>query len=277
MKTFCGAFFALFLSGAAMADIARPEAIEDTLSAMAEAYRASDAFETVTIDHQDLSIKLEREGDEAYTSYPDNLHLELQNADSDSARQEMLDQFIAAMVDAATRAPDTPSADIIVPLVRSADFAGSIAAEDGPVSDPLAGDLSVFYAFDFPSSFSYVNAANLEDLGIDRLALADLAWDNFQARGWAPELEGDGIWFLTFDGNFEATFLLNDAMWSGFDEQLGTVLMLPLARDLILFTDAEFDGAESELRAIATDQFDQVSYPLSQTVFEWTTDGWVVR
>lgn len=259
------------------ADVPRPETLDDTLNIMADAYRDTGLFESVTVDAQDQSVSLTREGDSAYTSYPDNLHLILQGAESDAERQGLLDDFIAAMVEQATRSSEeVPDASLIVPLVRVQDFAAE-AGDMGPVSDPFVGDMRIFYAFDYPSSFAYVTQESLDDLGLDPADLAAVAQENFDARGWAPELQGDGIWMLTFDGNFEATFLLNDAMWRGFDEQLGTILMMALARDLILFTDADIEGAEAEMHRIADENFDQLSYQLSKRLYQWTDAGWVER
>lgn len=264
-------------ASAASADVPRPETLEDTLGILADAYRADSVFGEVTVDSNDLSITVTGADDGEFTSYPDNLHKQLQAAESDSERQGILDDFVAAIADHMSRTEgETLDVSIIVPLVRSADF-GAEAGELGPISDPFVGDLRVFYAFDHPSSFSYVTSSSLDDLRLDATALRGIATENFEARGWAPELQGDGVWFLEFDGNFEATFLLNDAMWDGFDEQLGTILMLALARDLVIFTDADIEGAEEEMRKIAAENFDQVSYPLSALLYEWTEDGWKVR
>lgn len=267
---------AVLAASAAQADVPRPETVDDTLDILAEAYRATDGVEDVTVDRQEQTIALTTPGGE-FTSYPDNLHKSLQAAENDSERQEILDDFVAGMTDYLARSlEEVPDASIIVPLVRSAEFGGD-SGEEGPISDPFVGDLRIYYAFDHPHSFSYVSQASLEDVGLEAEALRGVATENFEARGWAPELQGDGIWFLEFDGNFEATFLLDDAMWHGFDKQLGTIIMLALARDLVLFTDADFDGAEDEMRKIAAENFDSLSYPLSQMLFEWTADGWKVR
>ena len=47
--------------------------------------------------------------------------------------------------------------------------------------------------------------------------------------------------------------------------------------DLVIFTDADFDGAEEQMRKIADENFDSLSYPLSRMLFEWTAEGWKAR
>ena len=266
----------LFWSGVAWADIPRPNDISETLGHLAEAYRASGEFDHVEVDRSDLSVILTSKAGGAFTSYPDNLHQMLQQAEDDGERREVLDTFVASLIEQIELANMPLDRSMIVPVVRSFEFAQDL---DGapPVSDEFVGDLRIYYAFDHPLSISYVSETSLGELGLRRDDLADLAWDNLVRLEWAPEVLGDGIWFLDFDGNYEATFLLNDAMWNGFDEQLDTILMMALARDLVLFTDGGVEGAQGELLRIADEMAGELSYPLSELLYEWTANGWAVR
>jgi uncharacterized protein YtpQ (UPF0354 family) len=260
----------------AWAEVPRPETLDDTLELMRAAYEASDRFQNVEADSEEKSIRLSDGSDGEFVSYPDNLHQMLQAAESDVERQQVLDDFIAGLIEHVAGPEVTDDISMVVPVVRHRDFAEGIA-EEGPVSRPLAGELAVFYVFDRPRSISYVTPTHLRDLGVTEEDLPKIAADNLARLGWSPELEGDGLWMLVFDGTYEATFLLDEGLWNGFDAQLETIIMVALARDLVIFTDAGFDGAEDGLRKLAADLFPDVTYPLSDQVFEWTGAGWSLR
>jgi uncharacterized protein YtpQ (UPF0354 family) len=264
------------LAAPVRAEVSRPENIAQTLEILADAYRASGSFDQVTVDANDMSISVTTPDGGQYSSFPDNLHQLLLNAPDEFERKKVLDSFVASLVErlAAIDAPQDVSR--IVPVVRAADF-GLELAENGPVSDAFVGDLRIYYAFDNPRSISYVNDSSLVDLGLSRDQLADLAAANVAKLGWTPEIDGDGIWFLVFDGNYEATFLLDEAMWTGLDVQLDRIIMMALSRDLVMFSDAAFDGAEAQMRAYADQTFQGLGYPLSNLMFEWGADGWQVR
>ena len=264
-------------AGAAIAEVPRPSSVDDTLKAMAEALRATGLYEEVVIDRADNSVRYSTAEGEDRRSFPDNLHRTLIQAETDAARQDALDQFVAAMIETheATKASASDAANVL-PVVRPVDF-GVGQASAQLVSRPLAGDLRVYYVIDRPNSLSYVTVPILGDMELSVADLPELAARNFANKGWAPEFEGDGIWLLLFDGNYESSFLLQEELWNGLDERLGTVLMIALARDLVLFTDADFDGAEKELQRLADENFDKMSYPLSSEIYVWTENGWALR
>jgi len=269
---------ALVLSAAPVfAEIARPETLNDTLNALAEAYRATGQFEEVIVDQADTSVSLVRDGEEVFRSYPDNLHANLQNLGSNAERQAALDRFVRVILDGLDRTGFT-TADVanVLPVVRPTGFQTGIAGVQ-PISDPLVGELSIYYIVDRPDTMSYITQDTLETLGLERRALRGLAMQNFHDKGWQPELRGQGVWMLVFDGNFETSFLLDHPIWDGFDTQLGTVVMMALARDVVLFGDGDVQGTEDELRRIATENFDKMSYPLSQQIYVWSENGWILR
>lgn len=272
-------WFLIFVLSAfpALSEVARPETLDDTLRAMAGAFEETGLFTSVEIDWEDKSVALRSEQSDNQTSYPDNLHKSLQNAESDDERQAILDQFILAISDSIQiQNPDGLDVANVLPVVRHIDF-GANGGNTGPVFDPLVGELGIFYVIDMPASLSYLTAEKLEELKIDRDELAGLAAKNFEKRGWEPKLEGDGIWMLTLDGNYEASFLLDTPFWQNIDNQLETVLMIALARDVVLFTDASFDGAEDQLRRISNENFAGMNYQLSPEVFVWVEDRWELR
>lgn len=267
------------LAAPAMADVARPATEADTLVLMRDTLISLDAVETAEIDTEDRSVKASGPDGLEFVSYPDNLHRNLQLAETDAERQEILDQFVSGLVEtfAATALDEPKDREAILPMIRPVDFATGLEGGAAPLSAPFAGDLRIFYAFNNPKTLSYVTPEDAQALGLDAAALAALAAENFARQGWQPEVAGDGIFFLDFDGTFEASFLLDRKLWETVDEQLGQIVMAPVARDLILFTDAEWDGAEAALRKSAAELATQVSYPLSTLIYEWRDGVWQVR
>ncbi|MEM7478578.1 MAG: hypothetical protein AAF483_26645, partial [Planctomycetota bacterium] len=68
--------------------------------------------------------------------------------------------------------PIEPSAAAIVPRIKHLEFVESlremeIPREQMPISEPIAGELLVTYAYDLPDMFAMVTPASLDELSID--------------------------------------------------------------------------------------------------------------
>ncbi len=267
------------IAAPAVAQIARPETVRDTLELMRNAYLTLDGVETAEIDFSDQSISVGGPSGIEFLSYPDNLHRQLQAAESDAERQQIFDGFLAGLVESFAAADADVPKDVatILPVIRHEDFPQGVEDDLAPLSDPFVGDLRIFYVFNNPTTLSYVVPGDATELGLDASELFALASGNLARAGWHPEIAGDGISYLVFDGTYEASFLLNSEIWNDLDEELGQIVMIPLARDLVLFTDADRDGAEASLQSLAADLWEEVAYPLSNLTYEWRDGAWQVR
>ena len=263
----------------ALADIDRPEDLNDTLALLQGAYQASPDIEQATIDRRNQSILLYFAGadqEEPQRAFPDNVHRMLQSAETSEERQAILDRFVeAALATFDASAQDVQGdASQIVPVIRHRDFANATGPSD-LVSRPFLADMQVFYAFDQPQSISYLTEDGLIALGLEHDTLAALAWKNFQALDFEIRVEGDWIYLVTFDGNYESTLILSDALWTDIARQIGDIVAIVPARDLVVFTNPGWEGALDSIRGISASYETEFSYPISGALLRWTKDGWI--
>lgn len=259
------------------ADILRPETLDDTLALQLEALNSDPRIIAPVIDPTDKSIRFSLGGDTPYIIYPDNLHKLLQGAESDASRQAVLDSFIqrslGGLFDATAEAPIDPAT--ILPVIREGNF-GKIDDGDPPVSRVLAGALSIFLVQDLPTSLSYIRASDLAGLGLEEDAAFALAQSNQAARQWMPKIEGDGLYFLQLDGNFEASLLLDNAFWDFVEAEIGPVLLTASNRDVVLFGPKDDPEARRILTQLAQKYVTEGSYALSAQLMVRQDGGWVV-
>lgn len=260
-----------------LADIPRPDSLEDTLALQLEALQADPRILDPVIDTSDKSITFKAADGTGYTSYPDNLHKLLRAAQSDAERQTQFDDFMRNSIDglfAIAQESQIDSANIL-PVIRETGFSNA-AQDDQPVSRPLAGNLSVFLVEDTPSSLSYLRPSDLDALGLAPQDAFALAQTNRLARQWQPKIEGDGIYFLQLDGNFEASLLLDAALWDFVEEKIGPVLVTASNRDVVLFGPASDPEVRRVLTQLAKKYVAEGSYALSAQLMVRKDDGWVV-
>src|SRR4029450_9414253 len=84
------------------------------------------------------------------------------------------------------------------------------------VYEDFSPDLIVVYAEDSPKNIRYLVPKDLELAKIDRAELRALACENLKRILPKIERHGtDGLYMLTAGGDYEASLLLLDSIWSG--------------------------------------------------------------
>jgi uncharacterized protein YtpQ (UPF0354 family) len=149
----------------------------------------------------------------------------------------------------------------IVPLVRG----GEYARVQGGLSEPLAGDLWVVYAYNLPEMFVPVRDVDLKTWKLSKAQLRARAVENLRRQLPPVEREGGkGRWMFVAGGNFEASLLMVDSVWKDIAPHItGDPVVAVPARELVFVTGSrDAEGLET-VRAIATDAFSKVEYPLS--------------
>jgi uncharacterized protein YtpQ (UPF0354 family) len=170
----------------------------------------------------------------------------------------------------------------IIPVVKAVEHGPSDALpidlppEDCPVSRPLAADLIVLYAEDFPDRFVFVSKRRMEQLGLTAAELHALALRNLPSRLPEIQLHGEAPrHMLTCGGNFEATLLLHDGLWEALAETLpGPAMVVVPARDLLFVSGADWEGAHAFLSELAKKELEDKRYALSQQVFVRKLNTW---
>lgn len=276
---FLFAALALSLSAlAATADTPRPDTVDDTLDLLHAAIVEA-GFDEARIDRADMSIETAPGTGGGMVIYPDNIHRALQNAGSDAERQEMLDNFIAAMLTPQTFPEDAPlPVDRILPVVRHRDIGVPPGMDTPPLSDPFVGDMVVMYVVDYPTHAAYLNAEDLDKASLSRVDMTDIAFINFDRYGATVQLHSSPPFhILVLDGFYEASFLLRPDFWP----QLEAMLEIEMAviaptRDLLVIADARDPDAVAGLREIRDDALANGAYPLSESLLFWRDGGWQV-
>lgn len=150
-----------------------------------------------------------------------------------------------------------------------------LSADDSPVLEDFVGDLLVSYVIDEGTQFAFLSEAQLRALTITRGDLRAAA-----LRNLATKVEETGIRLapygrivaVLFDGNFEASLMLHDELWTHIQAQVGPeILAVAPARDILA---AGPPSAVGELRQVIERTWPNCDYLLSREVYERVGDGW---
>ena len=130
------------------------------------------------------------------------------------------------------------------------------------------------YAFDSASSIRFASAEDVEALGLEGKELQIRAMDNLLA--YLPDIgrEGDdSLSLVVADGNYEASLLLYDELWSrDVFRVAGDIVVFVPARDVLLVTGSEdADGLARARELIDSNEF---AYAISPYAYVRTADGW---
>ena len=265
----------LSFATASSAQIGRPETRMDTLGILAEAFRNAPEIKAVDVNRGDVSLVLTMPDDSQVTSYPDNLHLQLQTAESDVQRQGMVDGFVRNLVEGFAQSDRPIIAENIFPVIRRAGY-GQAQGGPQPFAWPFVGGLQILFAEDLPTSLRYLTEAQITALSLTPETIGPIAMENFLRHEVPMQIEGNGPYILISDGNYEASYLLDVGLWQRVDAKLGSVILIVPARDLVIFADGDIAGNEALLRGYAKQAIPEMSYPLSEAVLVWKGNHWEV-
>lgn len=260
---------------ASIAAITRANTLNDTMRLMARAYLATPQIIDAKIDYTKKSVTFVTDTGQTFTSYPDNLHAILQNAGSDTQRQDLLDENVTNGLASISEAITSDGVDIerLLPALRPERIAR--LGDRPPLSVPFVGHVSIFVTEDMPHGISFLTQADLDQLSLTQDALFEAAMANMYAQNWQPEfLGGDGLYMLRLDGNNEAALLLMPEIWQQLDAQMKDVVAVVIARDLVLVADTGVDGALTRLHDALLQKADTVSYAISNQLLIWREDHW---
>ena len=268
----------LFLTAAVMAQgLERPEALGDTAALIRDQLAETGLYDEVLVT-EDLAVEARNAGEIAQVFYPDNLHLLLRRLDDAEERASALSSHVAALTEAAgDDAQLSPATlDRVIPVVRNREYGTD--APGGPLlSEPLAGDLSIFYVLDSPSTVQYISQSHLSEAKISVSALKTAATENLAQLAADMRIEGGIVGLVFLDGYYESSLLLNKRVWHDIARDVPNLVAIAPARDLVAFGDGSNPEVVAFLEAKATEISDSVGGVLSNEVLHWTELGWVVN
>lgn len=166
----------------------------------------------------------------------------------------------------------------IVPVIKDRAWVSETQAARPPsangvpfkyVYDDFNHDLVIVYAEDQPTTTNYFDAQELEKAGVDRNGLRSLAVANLLRI--LPDLkreEIDGVSMLSAGGDYDASLLLVDEIWSGDMLKVdGEIVVAVPARNVLLFVPAADEARVKELKALVRRVFAEYSYTLTDQLF----------
>lgn len=198
------------------------------------------------------------------------------------ALEEVLDLYAAALLEGMARDDSGISMSDIVPVVKDVGWLEEVAefadGRDVPeyMQRPLADGLLVIYAEDTPSNIRYIGKRSIEEAGIDAASIDALSVRNLLNK--LPEVEvlgADGLYMITAGGNYEASLLLVDEIWSGsnFDVEGDIVVSVP-SRDVLLVSGSEETERLEELIDLAKSIHAESPYFITTTLYVRRDNRW---
>ncbi len=165
----------------------------------------------------------------------------------------------------------------IVPVIKDAGWLAEVNASTRgsrgkameSLSEPLNGELAIFYAEDSPKNIRYLDPKSLLECGIPRDQLRPRGISNLRTILPKVEVHGsNGLYMLTAGGDYEASLLLLDDLWSGgkLSVKGDCVIAIP-SRDLFLVTGSDDEPALTKMRELVRKSVEANSYRITSDLF----------
>ncbi len=242
--------------GRANAEPLGPRAFTDAFAAAATAAMPS---ATVTVKG-DLAVDTRRAGGGTTTS-------DLRNAYERYLQDpphlyDIIGRYVGVLAETAEKANAAVDRSRIIPVLKSQRWLAGVleAARESkkaqapePLSEPFTGDLTIVYAEDRQNSMRFLTTR--DDVG-DRAKLHDLALVNLGRL--LPKIEmrpgADGLWLISAGGDYEASLLLADGIWSSGQIKVdGDIVVAVPAKDALIVTGSRNSAGVARLRKLAAE------------------------
>ena len=190
-----------------------------------------------------------------------------------ASKDEVIRRYVDALIEE-SKGSETDDPARIIPIIKDRRWLaetkhvlGFEAAEN--VFDDYNDELVVVYAEDMPRNIRYLTPKRLEEMRLQRNQLRPLSIKNLRAI--LPKIEehrGPEISMITAGGDYVASLLLFDDLWSGerFSVDGVPVVAIP-SRDVLLLTGSNNAPGIERLRQAAQKAVKQSSYALVDTLF----------
>ena len=193
------------------------------------------------------------------------------------SRQEIIEQHVAARVDAEAE-PEPLNPANIIPVIKDRGWLESIKQSVknsggkepfNQVVEDLNEVLVIVYAEDTPRNIRYFSGDDLAKAKVDREKLRALAVTNL--RRLLPDIElhaGPVVSMITAGGTYEASLLLLDDLWAGKKLEVdGDYVVAVPSRDVLIVTGSRNEEGIAKLRELAEEIANTGSYTLTNELF----------
>lgn len=271
MRTFLLALVLMLSACNARADNLTPRAFADAFAAAAQAAMPS----AKVVVKGDFEIETSGVGGGAITS---DLHNAYERYREDPQHlTEVIRRYVSVLVETAT--PPNSSAGVdrsrIVPVLKNIKWLETVldAAKQQPPDKamkpliaPFSKELVVVYAEDRVHSMRFLTTR--DDVG-DRAGLYQLALSNLHHLLSKIEMRpaADGLWLISAGGDYEASLLLADSVWSsGQIDVDGDIVAAVPTKDALIVTGSKNQAGLARLRIVAS-ELATGPYGLTPTLF----------
>lgn len=241
----------------------------------ADAMRQSHPGLSVVIVN-DLELKIKSADGRSSTAFLNNAY-DMCKLDP-KAKADVIRKFITADLETINNPRDGVDRQGIVPVIKDRPWLAetrqalrSRGVEKIPqhVYEDFSPELIVLYAEDSPKNIRYLEPADLEQAKIDRTELRKLACDNLKRL--LPKIEShgtNGFYMLTAGGDYEASLLLLDSIWSGGQIKVDGDFVVGIpTRDLLLVTGSRNSQGIEKLKQMASEASSRGAYRLTEKIF----------
>ena len=263
-------------SGCSKSDVLTPT--QFTIEFADELRKTAPGVEVEVVRDMELEVRT-ADGRES-TSFLDNAY-DTYKQDPKS-KQGIIKRFVAAGVETIASMGKSEELDrkLIVPVIkdrpwleetRKAMINRGAKEMFENVCEELNSDLIILYAEDSPKNIRYWGQKDLERAHIDRKELRSLACENLTRL--LPKIErrgANGLFMLTAGGDYEASLLLIDSIWSEMQREVrGDVIVAIPSRDVLIVTGSEDRQGIEKMKQIVQQSFAQGSYRLTTKLFAY--------
>jgi uncharacterized protein YtpQ (UPF0354 family) len=235
---------------------------------------------TAVVVKGDLEVRWTPKGGDEHTTFLDNAWRGY--AADPATLDAVLDRMVDSARELAADADHVVDPRRVVPVVKdrawleeSRRALRASGAKDvsrvADVHEDYNGALMIFYAEDREKGIAYLTSEELARAGLKRSELRALAVRNLKGLISAVDLQGgEGLYMVTAGGDYEASLILVDDLWTGpsiTPKVKGEVVIAIPARDLLLVTGSEDPAGLKKLRELARKVMAEGSYTLTDQLF----------
>ncbi len=273
--------FALAAFSASAQGIPSPKDYSDTLDLMYGFLVDHPAITSVEItDDEGLEVVLPN--GYVLTLYPDNLTNYMQAAESDLARQDVVDGHMNSLMDTIAELGQEKtgfSLTQVLPVLRRTGYLSVGDEETEFFSSDFPGDLTVYYAIDYPDKVEFLSADVLAETDFTEDQARAAAAENLRGLFDNMQIETHqelNISWILLDGYYESSLALATELWANAANDYEKLIMIVPNRDYMVFGEGADPQVYEALSAIANDVEAQFNGAMTNQIYRWSDKGWVL-
>lgn len=145
--------------------------------------------------------------------------------------------------------------------------------------EKLNDALYILYAFDTENSIQFVNESDIKELGIKKEELLDIAKENLRKSIPNVSIKGENstLSMIVADGNYEASFLLFDSLWTNeYFPVKGDIVVYVPSRDFVLVTGSNDSKNLAKAHSIVFEENQKWSHVVADVGFIRKNNKWEI-